>query len=107
MTVINTRINMKLDLHKAAVDKINQIIYTYMHKFKVDSIHFNYPIDGFTYYNVFPHYDSLRFESGWNSCNIKASTLIKVIKCLEKRDFHTFIKTNNHQLIKIKPKKND
>ena len=103
MTVV---LNRKLDIRKLVISKINQMIFTYLTALEVDAIHFDYPIDGIKFYHIYPHYDEFRFESGWYATSIKASTLLKVLKCLKNKEFHAFVKTTNHKLIKIRPRKN-
>jgi hypothetical protein len=96
----------QLNLKRFTANKINRIINQYKTQYDIESIYFDYPIDGIIYHKNFPHYSDNRFVHDWDSTAIKGTTLIKVLKCLNRKEFFGYCRTTENKLIKIKPKKN-
>lgn len=106
MTLILNKAHPKLDLRKMIVNKINHLIFIYKRDFDIESIYFNYPIDGLKFYKLFPHYTEIDYVADWYSKRINGKTLLKVLDCLNNREFYGYCRTTNNQLVKIKPRKN-
>lgn len=97
----------QLNLKRVAANKINRILNQYKNHYDIESIYFNEPIDGIKFHNSFPHYDDNRFVHDWDSVSIKGTTLIKILKCLRRKEFYGYCRTTDNKLIKIRPKKDD
>lgn len=96
----------QLNLKRITSNKINRIINQYKTQYDIESIYFNKPIDGIVFHNNFPHYSDNKFVHDWDSMLIKGTTLIKILKCLNRKEFYGYCRTTDNKLIKIRPKIN-
>jgi hypothetical protein len=103
MTVILNKKYDKLELKKIVINKINFLLKKYKSQFELESIHFNIPIDGIIYYRTFIHYSDEKFIVDFYS--IKATTLLKILKCIKEKEFYGICRLSNNQTVKVIPKK--
>lgn len=101
MTIVLDK-SKKLDLKRHIIFKINFYIYNYKNKYDIESIHFNQPIDGITYFKYKPISED-KYYSDWYS--VEGATLVKILKCLKDKEFYGYCKTTEGKLVKIIPKK--
>ena len=100
--VVNINNPIKLNIKRIIISKINVLIFNYMNKFDVESIHMTFKIDNIEYRKTIPHYGS-KMPVEWNHTN--GIVLLKVLECLRNKDFYGMCKLHNGQMVKITPRK--